>query len=47
MEKSKRYEQVKAWYDKGYWTDEMVRNAVAKDWITETEYSEITGRAYA
>ena len=43
MEKSKRYEQVKAWYDKGFWTKEMVHNAVLKNWITESEYKEIVG----
>ena len=47
MERSEKYEQVKAWYDKGFWTDKMVRNAVIKGWITEDEYSEITGKAYA
>ena len=40
---SKRYEQVKAWYDKGYWTKEMVHNAVVKGWITEAEYRLIVG----
>ena len=40
---SKRFEQVKTYYDKGYWTKEMVHNAVVKGWITEDEYKEIVG----
>lgn len=40
---SKRFEQVKSYYDKGYWTKEMVHNAVVKGWITEDEYIEIVG----
>lgn len=40
---SKRFEQVKGYYDKGYWTKEMVYNAVVKGWITVDEYKEIVG----
>lgn len=40
------FEKIKKWYDKGLWTDEMVRNAVVKGVITEEEYKEITGNEY-
>ena len=40
---SKKYEIIKDWYNKGFWTKEMVENAVAKKWITEAEYKEIVG----
>ncbi|MBQ9750267.1 MAG: XkdX family protein [Clostridia bacterium] len=43
---SKKYEKVKSYYDRGLWTIEMVRNAVAKSWITEEEFFEITGEDY-
>ncbi|MBQ9692491.1 MAG: XkdX family protein [Clostridia bacterium] len=53
MEHSKNYEKVKAYYDmyvqsqgaRG-WSIEKVRNAVAKGWITEEEFFEITGEDY-
>lgn len=40
---SKKYNTVKNYYDKGYWSKEMVANAVTKGWITEEEYIEIIG----
>lgn len=43
---SKKFEKVKKFFDNGYWTDEMVRNSVEKGWITESEYSIITGIEY-
>ena len=43
---SDKFELVKSYYDKGLWTKIMVRNAVIKNWITETEYEEITGDEY-
>ena len=42
---SKNYEKVKAYYDKGLWSIEKVRNAVGK-WITVKEYKEIVGADY-
>ena len=45
-EHSARYDRVKAWYDTGRWTAEMVHNAVGK-WITEDEYTEIVGEVGA
>lgn len=44
MEHSKKFSTVKGYYDKGLWTEVMVRNAVGR-WITEAEAEEIvTGR---
>lgn len=43
---SKKYATVKAAYERGTWNKTMVRNAVAKGWITVEEYQEITGEAY-
>ena len=46
MEHSKNYNKVKRWYDMGMWNETRVRNAVVMDWITEEEFTEITGQAY-
>ena len=46
MEHSPKYEKVKNYFDNGYWTIDMVRNAVVKGWITEEEFTEITGEPY-
>lgn len=40
MEHSKKFKTVKGYYDKGLWTESMVRNAVGR-WITEAEADEI------
>lgn len=40
---SKNFEKVKGYYEKGFWTIEMVQNAIGK-WITEDEYVVITGK---
>ena len=42
---SRRFEKVKKYYGNGngFWTAEMVRNAVVKDWITAEEADEIIG----
>lgn len=45
-EHSEHFEQVKYWYDNGFWSDIRVRNAVTKGWITAAEYTEITGKYY-
>ncbi|MBQ7718756.1 MAG: XkdX family protein [Clostridia bacterium] len=47
MEHSAKFEKVKGYYDSGLWNETRVRNAVIKGWITEEEYEEITGNAYA
>ena len=43
---SKFAEKVKAWYDGGAWTLDMVANAVRKGKLTAEEYFEITGQVY-
>lgn len=40
---SKKYNIVKKYYNCGFWTKEMVFNAIDKGWITEEEYHEIIG----
>lgn len=40
--KSKMYDKIKIWYDRGLWTAQMVHDAVEKGLITEEEYIEIT-----
>lgn len=47
MEHSAKFEKVKGYYDNGLWNETRVTNAVAKGWITESEYEEITGAPYA
>lgn len=42
---SANFEKVKYYYDHKHWTLAMVSNAVGK-WITEDEYTEITGLEY-
>lgn len=44
---SPKYNKVKAYYDNGFWTKEMVHNAVVKGWVTAEEYEQITGEKYA
>lgn len=39
--KSKKFDKVKEYYERGFWTAEMVRNAVIKGWITQAECDEI------
>ena len=43
---SAKFEKVKKYYETGLWNKQMVRNAVKKGWITESEYREITGEEY-
>lgn len=45
MENSKHFEEVKGYYDGGYWKINRVLSAVGK-WITEEEYESITGFIY-
>lgn len=46
MEHSAKFYKVKNYYDKGLWNETRVANAVVKEWITEDEYTEITGLPY-
>lgn len=41
-----KFDKVKSFYNNGLWTDEMVRNAVVKEWITPEEFTIITGGKY-
>ena len=43
---SKWYPEIKEWYEAGYWTKTMVKNAVIKKRITADEYQTITGDDY-
>ena len=43
--KSKNFNKVKEYYDRGLWSKTRVKNAVGK-WITADEYKEITGEDY-
>ena len=45
MEHSKKYEQVKRYYDEGLWSKKKVHDAVGR-WIEPWEYEEITGEPY-
>ena len=38
-----KFEDVKKYYDYGMWTEQQVRVAVAKNWITANEFQIITG----
>ena len=44
---SPKFETVKKYYTMGMWDIERVRNAVVKGWITEEEFTEITGEQYS
>lgn len=39
--------KIKAYYDAGFWTLDMVKNSVKKGRITEAEFEEITGEKYS
>ena len=43
---SLKFEKVKGYYNNGLWNKKMVRNAVAKGWITADEYTLIIGEDY-
>lgn len=38
-----KFKMIKIWYNKGFWTKEMVEDAVKKGWLTEDEKKEILG----
>lgn len=44
--RSKKFDLVKKYYDKGLWKIGAVYNAVIKGWITAEEYEIITGEPY-
>lgn len=41
------FEKIKYYYDNGFWTKEMVGNAVIKNKVTIEEYKIITGEDYS
>ena len=38
------FEKIKKWYKQGLWTEAMVRNAFAKQVITEDQLNEILAK---
>lgn len=50
MAKSKHFDKVKGYYDRGLWSKARVRNAVSNPksnpWINSAEYEEITCEPY-
>lgn len=46
MEHSRHFLKVKGYWQTGLWSDARVRHAVLKNWITEQEYTEITGKTF-
>ncbi len=47
MEHSKKFEDIKFYYEHHIWSKKTVKLAVSKGRITAEEYEEITGEAYA
>lgn len=43
---SEKFDLVNKYYKTHLWTEQQTRNAVAKGWITEDEFEEITGARY-
>lgn len=43
---SPKFQKVKNYYDKGLWNIHRVHDAVGKGWITEEEFTLITGEDY-
>lgn len=41
------YKTIKSNYDRGLWSEAMVKTAVRKGIITAKQYTEITGNAYS
>lgn len=46
MEHSEKFDLVKMYYDRHFWSKKKVHDAVDKNWITREEYKEITGEDY-
>ena len=43
---SEKFEKVTRFYTLKVWNETRVRNAVKMNWITEEEFTEITGKDY-
>ena len=39
-------DKIAKWYKQGLWTEKMVKNAVKKSVITESDYIDITNNLY-
>lgn len=46
MVHSNHFDQVKNYFNMKMWNETRVRNAVKMGWITEDEFTEITGKDY-
>lgn len=46
VQHSPKFEDIKGYYDSGFWNAAMVKNAVKKKRIAAEEYTEITGKEY-
>lgn len=46
VQHSPKFEDIKGYYDSGFWNAAMVKNAVKKKRIPAEEYTEITGKEY-
>ena len=40
------YEKIKEYYERGLWSEERVRQAVARGVITPEQFKEITGKEF-
>lgn len=43
VRQSVKYNMIRIWYNKGYWTADMVQDAVEKNWLTQEEANKILG----
>lgn len=43
---SRNFEKVKRFFIQGVWDEGRVKDAVEREWITDVEYKEITGKKY-
>ncbi len=41
---SKHFAEIKKYFDSGVWSEQKLREAVAKNWITAAEFQAITGK---
>ena len=41
---SPKFKMIKIWYKKGFWTEDMVQDAVDKGAITQEEFNEIVNK---
>lgn len=46
IERSPKFNDIKSYYDNGFWNLKMVKNAVLKGKITEEEFELITGETF-